>query len=119
MRTVFATVAASLLVAGPVLAAGADRDQDGKITREELEAAHANLFEQLDANGDGKVTAAEGDTHFMELADQDGDGVVTQQENEAYAAQAAANDLEHCDTNGDETLAGEEISCITSADSFN
>lgn len=118
MRTVFATVAAMTLMAGVAYAAGADRDEDGKITREELTAVHASLFEQFDANRDGVVTAAEADAHFMDLADQNRDGVVTKAENDVYASEAAERDLAHCDANGDDALSGEEITCITSADSF-
>jgi hypothetical protein len=119
MRTVFGAVTALAVWITPVFAAGADRDQDGKISREELTAVHASLFEQLDANGDGKVTVAEGDAHFMDLADRNEDGVVTKAENEVYASEAAASDLAQCDANGDDVLSGAEISCITSSDSFN
>ena len=117
MRTVLGAVAAITLTPGLGLAAGADRNGDGKITRAELTAMHATLFEQLDANKDGVVAAAEADSHFMDLADQDRDGVVTKAENDVYASEAAERDLAHCDANGDDALSGEEISCITSSDS--
>jgi len=118
MRTVLGTVAVMTLMTGMALAAGADRNGDGKITRAELTAVHATLFEQLDANKDGVVTAGEADSHFLDLADQDRDGVVTKAENDVYASEAAERDLAHCDANGDDALSGEEINCITSADSF-
>jgi Ca2+-binding EF-hand superfamily protein len=117
MRTVLCAVvfAAGVWVA---FAAGADRDQDGKISREELVAVHASLFEQFDANNDGVVTAAEADPHFMDLADQNRDGKVTKEENNVYADEAAARDLAQCDANGDDVLSGDEVSCITASDSF-
>lgn len=118
MRTVVCFAGVALLAAAPVFAAGADRDEDGKITREELTAMHATLFEQLDANGDGVVTADEADPHFLDLADQDRDGAVSKAENEVYASEAAARDLAQCDGNGDDALAGDEVTCITSSDSF-
>jgi hypothetical protein len=119
MRTVLGAVAATALTAGLAFAAGADRDGDGRITRAELAAVHATLFEQLDANKDGVVTGDEADPHFLDLADQNRDGVVTQAENEVYASEAAERDLAHCDANGDDALSGEEITCITSSDSSN
>ena len=118
MRTVLGAVAFTVL-ASVAFAAGADRDEDGKISREELVAMHASLFEQLDANHDGVVGAAEADAHFLDLADQDRDGKVTKEENEVYASEAAARDLAQCDTNGDDALAGDEVNCITASDSFN
>ena len=117
MRTVSSAVAFAVLTSA-ALAAGADRDQDGKISREELTAMHASLFEQFDANNDGVVTVAEADPHFMDLADQNRDGKVTKEENEGYASEAAARDLAQCDTNGDDALSGDEVSCITASDSF-
>lgn len=117
MRTI-AGLTAAVMLAAPVLAAGADRDEDGKITREELTAMHATLFEQLDANGDGQVTADEADPHFLDLADQDRGGAVSKEENEIYASEAAARDLAQCDGNGDDALSGDEVTCITSSDSF-
>ncbi len=119
MRTVLGTVAATAFTAGLALAAGADRDGDGRITRAELAAVHATLFDQLDANKDGVVTGDEADPHFLDLADQDRDGVVRKAENEVYASEAAERDLAHCDANGDDALSGEEINCITSSDSSN
>jgi hypothetical protein len=119
MRTVLGAVAFMTLTAGTALAVRADRDGDGRITRAELAAVHATLFEQLDANKDGVVTASEADPHFLDLADQNRDGQVTKAENDVYASEAAERDLAHCDANGDDALSGEEINCITSADSFN
>jgi len=119
MRTVVGAVTAMTLTCGVALAVGADSDGDGRITRAELTAVHAGLFEQLDADKDGVVTASEADPHFLDLADQDRDGVVTKAENEVYASEAAERDLAHCDANGDDALSGDEITCITSSDSSN
>jgi hypothetical protein len=116
MRTVCAVAAASLMVA-PALAAGADKDGDGKITRAELAAVHATLFDQLDGNKDGAVAVGEADPHFLDIADSNRDGRVTREENDLYASEAAAGDLANCDANGDEALSGSEVTCITSADS--
>jgi len=117
MRTVCA-VGAALLLTMPALAAGADKDGDGKITKAELTAVHATLFDQFDANKDGSVAVGEGDTHFLDIADLNRDGKVTREENDVYASEAAAGDLANCDANGDEALAGDEVNCITSSDSF-
>lgn len=119
MRTVLAAVAAVTAMTGMAFAAGADRDGDGKITRAELAAVHASLFDELDANKDGFVTQDEADPHFMDLADQDRDGAVTKAENEVYASEAAERDLAHCDEDGDDALSGAEIECIAASDSFN
>lgn len=116
MRTVGAVVILVLTIA-PALAAGADKNNDGKITRAELTDVHATLFDQLDRNKDGVVDTKEGDSHFMDLADFDRDGKVTREENNTYSSEAAQRDLANCDGNGDEALSGDEISCITSADS--
>jgi Ca2+-binding EF-hand superfamily protein len=116
MRTV-STVAAALLMVAPALAAGADADGDGRITRAELAAVHATLFDAFDANKDGVVAVGEADAHFLDIADFDRDGKVTPEENNTYAAEAAARDLANCDANNDEVLAGEEVNCISSADS--
>jgi EF-hand domain pair len=117
MRNLLAT-GVLLLTAAQAFAAGADKNDDGQITRQELTEVHASLFTQLDRNGDGFVTMEEADAHFMEIADFNRDGKVTREENNTYAAEAAAGDLANCDANGDETLSGGEVSCITSADSF-
>jgi len=116
MKTVGA-VAALLVIATPAFAAGADKDNDGKITRAELTAVHATLFEALDHNKDGVVDSREGDAHFLDLADFDRNGKVTREENATYASEAAAGDLANCDANKDEALSGDEVGCITAADS--
>ena len=116
MRTV-STVAAAILTIAPAFAAGADKDGDGKITRAELADVHATLFDQLDANKDGVVAVGEADPHFLDIADFDRNGRVTREENNTYASEAAARDIANCDANNDEALAGEEVDCVTSADS--
>lgn len=118
MRSFIAGAALAALLPAAAFAAGADSDGDGRITREELQVVHASLFEQLDLNKDGVVSADEADPHFLDIADQDRDGVVTKDENEIYAGEAAAADLANCDANRDDALTGEEITCITSSDSF-
>ncbi len=118
MRLISATIGALLLAIAPAFAAGADKNDDGQITRQELTEVHASLFAQLDRNGDGFVDMSEGDAHFLDIADFDRDGRVTREENNTYAAEAAAGDLATCDANGDEALSGSEVSCVTSADSF-
>jgi len=110
-------IGAVLLLTAPAFAAGADSDNDGSITRAELTDVHSTLFSQLDKNGDGVDDMSE-DSHFLEIADFDHDGRVTQEENKTYAAEAAAADLANCNGNGDDALTGEEVNCITSADSF-
>ena len=111
-------IGALCLAVAPAIAAGADKDDDGQITRTELTEVHASLFAQLDRNGDGVVDGSEGDSHFLDVADFDRDGKVTREENNTYAAEAAAGDLANCDANGDEALSGGEVSCVTSSDSF-
>lgn len=118
MKTI-GIAAVALMTTVVAFAAGADRDGDGTISRDELIAMHASLFEQLDADHDGVVSATEADSHFLDLADQDQDGTVSAQENEVYASEAAARDLANCDANGDDALSGDEVNCITSSDSFN
>jgi EF-hand domain pair len=115
---IYAAAGAVMLAIAPAIAAGADKDGDGTITRAELTEVHASLFAQLDRNGDSVVDASEADPHFLEIADFNRDGRVTREENRTYAAEAAAGDLANCDANGDEALSGGEIACITSADSF-
>jgi hypothetical protein len=114
MRTVYA-IGAVLLLAGSAWAVGADGD--GKVSRAELTAVHASLFDQLDTNKDGVVDLSDGDAHFLEIADYNHDGRVTREENNTYAAEAAAADLANCDADKDDALSGDEMKCITSADS--
>jgi len=116
MRTVGA-VSVLVLTIAPAFAAGADKNNDGKITRAELTQVHGTLFDQLDANKDGVVDTKEGDTHFLDLADFNRDGKVTREENNTYSSEAAARDLANCDANSDEALSGDEVACITSSDS--
>lgn len=72
-----------------------DADGDGKITKEEMQAAPQRRFEAADTDGDGKLTAAELTEARMEQArrrieakvqkmlkamDKDGDGVLSAEE---------------------------------------
>ena len=116
MKTVY-VAAAGILLTGVAWAAGADTDGDGKISRAELTAVHASLFDQLDRNKDGVVDMSEGDAHFLEIADFNHDGRVTREENNTYAAEAAAADLANCDADKDDSISGDEMKCITSSDS--
>ena len=116
MRAIY-VIGVVLLLTGQAFAAGADRNNDGNVTRAELIEVHSTLFAQLDKNGDGVVDVTE-DAHFPEVADYNHDGRVTQEENKTYAGEAAAADLASCDGNGDDALTGDEVNCITSSDSF-
>lgn len=116
MKTVM-TVGGLLLTIAPALAAGADTNNDGRLTRAELTAVHATLFDHLDRNHDGVVDMSEGDSHFLDVADFNRDGRVTREENNTYAAEAAANDLANCDANHDDVISGDEVNCVTSSDS--
>jgi Ca2+-binding EF-hand superfamily protein len=114
--------------------AGADANQDGVLTREELEAHFrargAQRFAEKDTNGDGKLTEDEVGKHwkFLAPADADGDGAVTLAELEAAHADGklrfgrhgrggfghkggmgAAKLIERFDANGDGLLQLDEL----------
>lgn len=55
----FARGNAAMLAKIHALQRGADRDGDGRITREEFDAAGEHLFARADANRDGVVDSAE------------------------------------------------------------
>lgn len=72
----------------------ADADNDGRLTREELDAYHRELVSAADADGDGNLTLAEFETIWLTLTrsrmvdafqelDEDGDAVVTEAERQA------------------------------------
>ncbi len=66
------------------------------------------MFERLDADKDGKVTAEEakaGGTKFIERADRNGDGVIT--------AEEAPRLFERIDADGDGKITAEEFGAIS------
>ena len=62
-----------------------DADKDGKVTAEEARAGSARMLERADKNGDGVVTQDEAPRMF-ERIDADGDGKVTAAELGAVSA---------------------------------
>jgi Ca2+-binding EF-hand superfamily protein len=92
-----------------------DENKDGKITREEAQAAGKRLFAKLDQNGDAQITQAESDAgarairneelgaRFDEL-DADRDGRLTSAE-----AQVPPQVFQRLDTNKDKSLSKEEF----------
>jgi hypothetical protein len=78
--------------------AAADANQDGVITKEEMLAQTAARFAKLDANGDGKVTAAERENARGGGTGGRGmDGDMTLADMQAQAARR----FDRLDTNGD------------------
>jgi Ca2+-binding EF-hand superfamily protein len=89
-----------------------DRDRDGAVTLAELDAARLGTFQQMDTNGDGRLTrdeivAARGaaaGARFAEL-DKDKDGFVGRRE----YLEAGRAEFRAADTNGDGKLSFEEF----------
>lgn len=124
MKTPIFVIAACVAVATPAFAFAAtgedkgnrvqerfervDRNDDGKITRDEAGLAASEMFKRLDTDGDGTVTMAEigdgkrgkhGERRF-ERADADSDGKVTESEFE----QVRLHWFERVDSNGDDAI---------------
>ena len=71
--------------------ARADKDDDGKITRQELLEPRRKAFAKLDANGDGRLSFEEWAVRTAEKfagADADGNGALTPAEYEATKPKA-------------------------------
>jgi Ca2+-binding EF-hand superfamily protein len=92
-----------------------DENNDGKITREEGQAAAKRLFDKLDLNGDGTITKAESDSGAramrneelgarFDALDADHDGRLTSAE-----AQVPPQVFQNLDTNKDKALSKEEF----------
>lgn len=67
-----------------------DKDKDGKLSKEEREAARAEHEKQFDKDGDGKLSDEErkamredGRKKFLEKFDKDGDGKLSDEEKAA------------------------------------
>jgi hypothetical protein len=104
-----------------------DKDGDGKLSRDEHAAGARQMFDAMDGNHDGKVTAAEMDAAMakqkdrrpsrsmkargtsgaerIKLLDRDGDGVVTSEED----AQAAKAMFDQMDSDKDGFLNSAEL----------
>lgn len=100
-----------------------DTNHDGKVSREEHAASARRMFQQMDANGDGKVTAAEMDAAHEKVTgrakssddpsaaekiravDQDGDGLLTAAEH-AFASRSTFDKM---DNNHDDVLSPQEM----------
>ncbi|MFT3811546.1 MAG: EF-hand domain-containing protein [Micropepsaceae bacterium] len=73
-----------------------DADKDGKVTAEEARAGGSRLIDRADRNGDGVITPDEAPRLF-ERIDADGDGRITAEE---FAAISAARVM-RADADGD------------------
>jgi EF-hand domain pair len=93
-----------------------DENDDSKITLEEFQTGHDEMFASMDANKDGKVTLEEFETapkpgkelriqRMFRRIDVDGDGVVTREEFETGSATRFAQ----MDLNGDHVITIEEL----------
>lgn len=103
---------------------GADANQDGVITRDELRSARAANFARLDRNGDGFIDDSDaprrlrarrdaGDrlSQLRSQFDTDGDGRVSQSEFSSGPTLA----FDRADANGDGQLSGDEVAVAKAA----
>lgn len=91
-----------------------DANNDGKVTAEERQAERRDWFKQLDANGDGKVTPDEFVGQRFVSYDINKDGVVTMEEYVVFfaGATAAIDQTAACDKqdgNGDNEVSAVEV----------
>lgn len=116
MKAFLATGALALLLAGAAVAqtapgdlttthlAALDTDQDGAVSKEEINSFAAEAFKLLDKNGDGHITAVEFGAMVtpeqFAAANTNGDGGISLKE---FEAQVAA-DFAAADRSGDGTL---------------
>jgi Ca2+-binding EF-hand superfamily protein len=120
-RFIFCTVIAAML-AGPVTAqtdqfADADKNGDGKITRQEFLEARAARFDSIDTNKDGKLSrdefvAAAPNFRARMLAsstfsnfDKNSDGTLSRDE----FKNGPTPGFDYADTNGDGVLTADEV----------
>ena len=102
-RYAIAALVGSFALSGAVLAGEdkldrLDADKDGKITAAEYTAGSKTSFDKLDANADGKVTAAEMDAAYT--TSKPGVG--------AAKAPSSAEKIKTLDTDGDGSLSSVE-----------
>ncbi len=93
---------------------GSDTDKNGKLTAAEHKAQLENWLKEMDADHDGKVSAAEFNGSLMIKIDTDKDGSVTMEEFLVFFAgeDAATSDTPACkrlDADGDGELTAVEI----------
>ncbi|MET3930979.1 Ca2+-binding EF-hand superfamily protein [Lysobacter sp. OAE881] len=117
-------LAPAAVMAGDDKAKLMDTDGDGMVSSAEHAAGAKTMFTQMDANSDGKVTAAEMDAHHaakmggksgdrmkmssadkIKKLDTDGDGAISAAEHDAGSAQMFTK----MDTNGDGNLTAAEM----------
>ncbi|MDR0184679.1 EF-hand domain-containing protein [Lysobacter arvi] len=116
-------LAPAAAMAGDDKAKMMDTDGDGMVSSAEHAAGAKTMFTRMDANSDGKVTAAEMDAHHaakmagkgdkmkmssadkIKKIDTDGDGAITAAEHDAGSAQMFTK----MDTNGDGNLTAAEM----------
>ena len=99
-RYAIAAVVGSFALSGAVLAGDdkldrLDADKDGKVTAAEYTAGSKTSFDKLDANADGKVTAAEMDAAYATTT-KPGVG--------AAKVPSSAEKIKTLDTDGDGSL---------------
>lgn len=100
-----------------------DANGDGRVTRDELDAARSDRFERMDANGDGLLTEAElrafGEeraerraARMLDRMDEDGDGAVSSAEFAALSERRAERMFERADVNGDGAIDRDEAEAM-------
>jgi Ca2+-binding EF-hand superfamily protein len=76
-----------------------DSNKDGKLSKDELQAAHQAMRDKHHERGEA----------YFKAADKDGDGALSRQEAEAAAREKVARMFERLDTNKDGKLTQEEL----------